>query len=461
MTKEQRAIMRARVALIRSLDKVMRDGPSRISHLARRVWATVLENKDHMLAFSSDEPKTQVSYATKPDYKWDDKRRTRLTLGKYYRRQIEPAYLAKGQDSCSDETLQTLTAWVFATQAKPSDFEIVKGEDITKAYKNAVGAHSCMTEDCANLVELYEVNPEKVGLAIFRGIEKNARALLWTTDDGTRVLDRIYPNDGPHVQAYYTWAESQGFVTRDGNGYVDFGDPGLSDRTHHRITLRRPPSGEYPYLDTFFYGEFVMRGGRKFVVLSNDEEFGDKMFHDTCGGFREKCAECNCWAELHDDEGTGYCEECYHHVYARCDCCDHETLRDNVAEFDGGCWCDDCISKHTFECERCGVRYRNSNQARCDGDDRELCCSCAQHDLHQCHRCHTFYKEESKLHECIDGLMRCENCAKCCPDCGKWMGESNISRTGVCFDCRARAMEAERERLTKENADETLAEKAA
>jgi len=95
------------------------------------------------VAFSTDDPRL-VSYAPKPEWKYDDDHRTRTSLGRYLRRQM-----GVSEDDVSDRTIEKLSYGVFAVGANHEDatgieVEVLHGEDIIDAYTDSVGAGACM-----------------------------------------------------------------------------------------------------------------------------------------------------------------------------------------------------------------------------------------------------------------------------------------------------------------------------
>ena len=101
-------------------------------------------------------------------------------------------------------------------------FSIVTGDDITKYYhytsyfKNSgdLGG-SCMRHD-SNMksIEFYAKN-SNVSLIIMKPKDLDsimARALVWTTVDGHKVMDRIYTCDSKLVSLFHRYAEDNNFI---------------------------------------------------------------------------------------------------------------------------------------------------------------------------------------------------------------------------------------------------------
>lgn len=122
-------------------------------------------------------------------------------------------------------------------------FRFVDGKDIVEGYAN--GPKSCMKGKKGQL-ELYVRNPEKVKLAIISKDGKDVgRALLWTADDGTKFLDRVYPGNGMVAYAARQYATEQGWAYKKYDGIG--GACTVDDLT---VTLRHPLNARIPYLDS-------------------------------------------------------------------------------------------------------------------------------------------------------------------------------------------------------------------
>ncbi len=176
-------------------------------------------------------------------------------------------------------------------------FEIVSGDQIIDAYLH--GPESCMVGQPQ--LRLYASNPDKVSLLkISQDNKYIGRALLWNTDDGTRVLDRIYPSDGgPHIGAAHTFAEKEGWDWKLRQDYMDGGFK--SKRMDYTVTLsltNKPWTREagFPYMDTFKYADDV--DGNKLTLLLTEDRI---KFELTNGGYTE---------DGESNEPVHICENC-------------------------------------------------------------------------------------------------------------------------------------------------------
>ena len=263
---DARSLLYDRVKLIRCLEKTYEKAKENGDEATiKDIVARIRSDADgHFLSYSQEAP-DKVSFAQKPEHRTNNQSRIRTTLGRYVRRQ-----LGIGPDRLSDNGLAIITKAVFGILAcGEGKIETISGDDITKAYRDSIGGKSCMTGSNADSrIGIYALNPDKVQMVIF---DKMARALLWTCDDGTRVMDRIYPNDGGHVDVLHNWCKMHGIIYRVDNS-LPSGTVRLSDGSIRKVTVIH--DGSAPYLDTFHYG---LIDDNK-IELSNDSNFGDIVF---------------------------------------------------------------------------------------------------------------------------------------------------------------------------------------
>ncbi len=151
---------------------------------------------------------------------------------------------------------------------KEADPIILKGEDLRKSFliKNVAAevgdyATNCMRfESTQEYLDIYAYNPDKVSSVVLKNEDNKilSRALLWNTDDGSIVMDRVYAVDPGWKRVLHNWANSQGYYYRA----KDDTKPFNSDIFIHKgkeiikrftVTLKNFKFKAYPYLDTFFY----------------------------------------------------------------------------------------------------------------------------------------------------------------------------------------------------------------
>ena len=163
---------------------------------------------------------------------------------------------------------------------------------------------------------IYEENSGRCQLLVLVDSEEKTlgRALVWHTDQGLTVMDRVYGNDvtiemfqreavirGWHRRRYNTYDYERWWIDPEGNELV----------LDLSVTLDVTEFDYYPYVDTF---KFLDRA--KFQ-LSNSISSGYDVCLDSTDGYvgdRHYCENCS---DLIDDDnvwwasGDAYCEYCY------------------------------------------------------------------------------------------------------------------------------------------------------
>lgn len=153
------------------------------------------------------------------------------------------------------------------------EFTIYSGEDIVKVY--ATIFESCMTKNPGLVI--FQNNPEVVRVLVCNIAGSSARALIWKTNSGRFVLDRIYPNDSVAIPKMTEYALKQGWCVRKGHGAVDNSNstsgaevlmPGRPKPIclDEVVTLEIPEGLSF-YSDTFVHGRF--RGKCKWDLYSD------------------------------------------------------------------------------------------------------------------------------------------------------------------------------------------------
>jgi len=171
----------------------------------------------------------------------------------------------------TEDDIQVIATW-WARQFGDEKWLCIIRPDIKDAYRYS--PHTCMTGHRA--LEMYCANPDKVQVV---SIYENAagewskdnppepdrmaygRCLLWQTDQGDKVLDRIYPADnGPHFAGVAKWAKRNGIWYRKGtrpsprNGYINpNGEDVGAQECEFTVTVKHAVPAIYPYMDTFAF----------------------------------------------------------------------------------------------------------------------------------------------------------------------------------------------------------------
>jgi len=165
----------------------------------------------------------------------------------------------------------------------------VSGRDIVKYYNedqykygdsSSLG-NSCMRYDsCSDYIEFYAKNDECVKMVIALDTEDRlvGRALLWTTDSGRKVMDRIYGSDVV-IEKFKKYAISMDYAHKEEQSYNNnsgwVNKDGLFTE-HYEITVKNIYT--MPYMDTFKYTNDL---GSDEMILNN--KGGDYQFSGTDG----------------------------------------------------------------------------------------------------------------------------------------------------------------------------------
>lgn len=183
-----------------------------------------------------------------------------------------------------------------------SKLDVVKGDKISywyniENYSNREGTlgSSCMADVDASYFDIYVGNPDVCQLVIlyddngsivdgrYKSKKIAARALLWTTTEGDKFMDRIYTSKNSDEQLFKKFAEKNGWWCK----YRQSSDPnfsaelGTSSKKPKYIVQLKKWGEEYPYLDTLMY--LNTNDGR----LSNDGDLinANALLNSTGGGY--------------------------------------------------------------------------------------------------------------------------------------------------------------------------------
>lgn len=422
---EKHEILRSRLKLLVGLQK--------LDHIDERMLlrTKIREDKERLLAFSFTDP-GKVSYASKPELRYVKNSRTRTTFGRYVRRQ-----LAIETSVISDNSLKAIAAdlFAFACDIGSDDFRVISGRDIVDTYRDCVGGCSCMTGDDANKTELYAIN-DNISMLIYKDM---ARALLWKCDCGTKVMDRIYPNDGSHVSAMRKWAYANGYMVRVNNSFPSSGSL-LEDDNFYKVTVKIPDL--WPYMDTFRY---AISYNNRTAVLSNERRDHAIMLDSTCGEGPCSDGECtytcsHCGERVSDSDDLfgpdcNLCESCCSDLYATCNYCGEYVNVDEVVTIADEGYCT-CCAECRFElCDRCRDYYKKGTLCHVEDIEEYWCEDCISDHAWMCAGCKSYFTEDG-CETCNDGETRCAACHSICDSCGAAFGNDDI-RDGLCKKCCA------------------------
>ena len=362
-------------------------------------------NSPYRLAYSEGE---KVGYTPKPGAK-----RVQTTLSRFIRRRLKiPASLL------DDKFIADLSARALAELRDPGDFiTVVAGDAIVEKFVNEYGMHTCMTGDRAkDLVSMYGLNPKKISLVLFDDSNIRARAILWTTDQGPRVLDRIYPNSGQHIRLMLKWAHNNNIIVRKHQGAPNDA-PTIEDK---KFTITVKHAGTFPYLDTFNYG--TVNEKESTAILCNRRQdnyrhtFGEQNGH--YGGQRDAiCGNCEEYGHISDmyvaGTGTSYCHTCYFELYERCGHCESEIPVDSdnaTCVEDVGTVCHYCIEDYYFLCHSCEEHFATASEIRnwCSDSEKTYCDACVTDVAIYCDNCGEWHEQTEVRNDTDTGTTTCK-----------------------------------------------------
>jgi len=357
------------LALLDNMDKsFMKINPTAYTR-ERKVFGEIVssikdnEKKD----FVSLEKEANISYAAKKGNPYLPKNRVTTTLGRYARRvlsitttQLPDRFLS----SIADEMTYYL---VFPNK---TDVSLLSGKDISTFYK-AAKIHSCMTGASSKLTSLYANNPDKIQLAVYKN---QARALLWTCDDGRKALDRIYPDGSRISQLLEKWAKDNKYLIRK------------DLKSAFPVTVD-VSSAEIPYIDTFRYAKADYEN--KKIIMSpisagGYTELGSLFRYGQNGKAImpwEKsylCGYCNCYFVENDKKEEvntiinnkkktlTCCPSCFKRLVHNCVHCEKPFAKP-IFGYSGlnsyGKSCDACKKLHYISCMHCYGKIDKTNKA--------------------------------------------------------------------------------------------------
>lgn len=263
--------------------------------------------------------------------------------------------------------IQVLTdAYLAEIRRANVSFDIVNGADIVEAYKVEWGAHSCMTGRDYEYTKFVTENKATIAMLLFKDKTTKARALLWTTLQGDRVLDRIYPNNGWHVEVIKEWAQKLGIVRRVSNSLPEGPHIRLSNNEGYTVRVKNKKN-YWSYMDTFTFG-ICEDEDESVFLLSNSHTLIDSSFNlQTISGHSIKwpaCHRCkafigpgekasNVYLDRTDEHPKVWCEKCGTNFSFICASCDRKIVRKDGADI----YCDYCKAKR---------KRKEEEQAACD-----------------------------------------------------------------------------------------------
>lgn len=318
---------------------------------------------DYGVSLSVDD-NTRISYA-EPAYRCSSHRK-RVGFSRFVRRNANIR-----SHMLSDELLELLELAVCKLEKSFTVEELV-GQDIPATYiafAQEYDISSCMSDDpeAYDLLSLYADNPDNISLLVFSmcaGYTSGyARAIKFVADNGEVFIERRYgANSAKFRTLINNWIAQQGYhdtekTLRTEEGY----DSSI------KVTVNLPQSGQWPYVDTFFFGN----------RLSEEDkiELRPALAHDSFSNSRELCSG----LDVKPDSMIFRSTDGSHHSAYNCVVCDkpfmsylEDYLSSRSNEYNyGHCVyvCEDCIQRgYTLRnCRRCSKTFLYNT------DDKDYC----------------------------------------------------------------------------------------
>lgn len=399
--RTDRKLLKDRIKLIKAVRdscSVIRPAACYTSREVPDIAQLIREDKNRFVSLSQERP-GYISFASKPEYAFDNKRRTRTSIGKFIR-----SHLKIGPDVLTDQELAYITEKTLGCFDASAFIRVLRGRDLYDYYNSDECPESCMKHHDG--VQFYANNPEKVGLIVLSMKAQNGkgmysgRSLLWTADCGTMLYDRIYPTDnGPAFGMIRCWAEGHGYK------YVYNND----DVGKYFVTMK--PSYSYPYIDSFRYIQQLSDGTLK---CSNRSFRGYEYIAEYTNGTLDGGP---------DNEYDHYCS-----------CCDYGLDDDEVYWHNDNAYCDTCYHDNFFDCAACGENWSldEALELYARWGSSKICPGCA-HDLNRCFNCDAYLRTEYEREIVAkDGIEHvCPTCADKggygkCPDCSRFLANDDV-----------------------------------
>lgn len=201
---------------------------------------------------------------------------------------------------------------------------------------------------------------------------------------------------------------------------------GTVEREDNNILyVRFPNAANGDILKPFMYPDAIIKGH----LVAADE--AARAAIETTEN-EQKCNRCGKTnVRTRDIDGERMCASCCTKYAAVCCICGkmHLSNKGHLAYQSNGSFkrkpvCDNCVTEHTFQCERCGGRYLSPNRAREKFLERILCLSCAEDAISKCDYCGKRYDSQSgaTIYENGNVVQLCDSCAEDktfrCSECG-------------------------------------------
>ncbi len=360
--------------------------------------------------------KVNYKYPDKPDdgstgfiaFNVPGQKRLKLKTARYLTRKCKLNEVA----SLNDEQIRILAEKINSllwTNDELNDVELIRGSDITQAYKERVGGSSCMTDYNSSYTRLYAANPTRFEMLIIRSDNDSARAIVHKLDNGQKLLGVIYSTAEHLLDAMENYAIGQGWILYDDRD---------QDKNSWIMSDLHFNDGEIPYMDVLTSGEIC---GNLLTVSYNSGSF-------------ELCSQNG------DLEGGYHCVNCGDHVH------EDDAYRDD----EGNNYCEYCFNENFINCEHCKEIVHNSDTVFIQNKEIYVCQYCTDKHYHKCENCNDYHALDNM--QILNDEPYCENCfdeiADCCENCNETFCTEDLTSVNdngpLCEDCATAVQESER-----------------
>jgi len=339
------------------------------------------DKSKHFVSFSKD---GHITYAANKEAKLDKEKRISTTIGRYFRRNLQ----ITGTEF-NDTSLARFTEFMTEKMIDAKDkVKILTGKDLKRFYVEVapVKCSSCMVgNNNADKISFFADNPERIALAV--SDDHSTRALIFTGDNGKRIMSRIYGRKYVEMKA---WATKNKILVRESLPHAS------KALKNFRVTVNYKQR-IFPSVDNFGYAMIDSLDRKKkqgTIILSADTSFGNITLHSGAGGYTEvpMCVSCNKNLRgdynYHNIKGKQYCNKCVVKLYAVCHCCNVFTKKTQLITVENKILsalnikkvCKMCFDNKQCENLTCTICKKFFNRANCIQSSRDydkcICLSC-------------------------------------------------------------------------------------
>jgi len=220
------------------------------------LYKVIKNNDEHFLSVSVKNP-TLVEYSLNGG-KFSD--RISTTLARYVRRQLGISNTRMYDSELEAFSIVVLNRVLKKERNFKDIVKVLKGQSILDFYIEAKHkTPSCMTGfENAHKIQMYAKNPNKICLVVSKD---KARGLLWSADDGQKLLDYVYPFNSAISEVLIGWGLSRGYHCVADSSYQE-------NKPLIKVTVETTEF--YPRLDTLYY--VVLNKKNKTAILCNEPQ---------------------------------------------------------------------------------------------------------------------------------------------------------------------------------------------